>query len=117
MITIDASLVEPPYDQVKHQISALVAAGDLHSGDKLPTVRQLANDLGLAPNTVARAYRELEAASVLDTRGRAGTFVAGDETRRAAHQAAAEYAQRVRDLGLSGAQAIALVERIFASDH
>lgn len=65
MITIDTSLAEPPYDQVKRQISRLVAVGDLRPGDKLPTVRRLAADLGLAPNTVARAYRELEAAGVL----------------------------------------------------
>ena len=86
-LTVDTSLAEPPYDQVKRQISALVAVGDLRPGDKLPTVRRLAADLGLAPNTVARAYRELEAAGVLDTRGRAGTFVTGDERSRAARQA------------------------------
>ncbi|MGC3994382.1 MAG: GntR family transcriptional regulator [Propionicimonas sp.] len=111
MITIDTSLAEAPYDQIKRQLSALVAAGELHPGDKLPTVRRLADDLGLAPNTVARAYRELEASGVLDTRGRAGTFVAGDEAGRAARQAAAEYARRVRELGLSSAEAISLVER------
>jgi DNA-binding transcriptional regulator YhcF (GntR family) len=116
VITIDTTLAEPPYDQVKRQISALVAAGELHPGDKLPTVRRLAEDLGLAPNTVARAYRELEAAGVLDTRGRAGTFVTGDERSRAARQAAAEYAQRARELGLSADEAMALVERSLASD-
>lgn len=111
MITIDTTLAEPPYDQVKRQISQLVAAGELHPGDKLPTVRRLAADLDLAPNTVARAYRELEAAGVLDTRGRAGTFVTGDERSRAARQAAAEYAQRARELGLSPQEALGLVER------
>jgi DNA-binding transcriptional regulator YhcF (GntR family) len=117
VITIDTTLAEPPYDQVKRQISALVAAGELHPGDKLPTVRRLAEDLGLAPNTVARAYRELEVAGVLDTRGRAGTFVTGDERSRAARQAAAEYAQRARELGLSADEAMALVERSLASDR
>jgi len=117
VITIDTSLAEPPYDQVKRQISRLVAVGDLRPGDKLPTVRRLAADLGLAPNTVARAYRELEAAGVLDTRGRAGTFVTGDERSRAARQAAVEYAQRVRNLGLSADEALALVERSLASGH
>jgi len=117
VITIDTTLAEPPYDQVKRQISALVAAGELRPGDKLPTVRRLAEDLGLAPNTVARAYRELEAAGVLDTRGRAGTFVTGDERSRAARQAAAEYAQRTRELGLSADEAMALVERSLASDR
>jgi len=115
-LTVDTSLAEPPYDQVKRQISALVATGELSAGDKLPTVRRLAEDLGLAPNTVARAYRELEAAGVLDTRGRAGTFVTGDERSRAARQAAADYAQRVRDLGLTPQEALTLVERALASD-
>jgi DNA-binding transcriptional regulator YhcF (GntR family) len=117
VITIDTTLAEALYDQVKRQISALVAAGELHPGDKLPTVRRLAEDLGLAPNTVARAYRELEVAGVLDTRGRAGTFVTGDERSRAARQAAAEYAQRARELGLSADEAMALVERSLASDR
>lgn len=111
MITIDITLAEPPYDQVKRQISQLVAAGELRPGDKLPTVRRLAADLDLAPNTVARAYRELEAAGVLDTRGRAGTFITGDERSRAARQAAVEYAQRARELGLSPQEALGLVER------
>ncbi|MEZ5098163.1 MAG: GntR family transcriptional regulator [Nocardioides sp.] len=77
MIALDPSDPTSPYDQVKQQIAAGVADGRLRPGDRLPTVRQLAEDLGLAPNTVARAYRELEAAGVVDTRGRAGTFVAG----------------------------------------
>ncbi len=111
MITIDTSLAEPPYDQIKRQIGALVADGRLAPGDKLPTVRRLADDLGLAPNTVARAYRELEAAGVIDTRGRAGSFISGDERSRAARRAAAEYAQRSRDLGLSDAEAIELIAR------
>lgn len=111
MITIDTSLAEPPYDQIKRQIGALVAQGRLTPGDKLPTVRRLADDLGLAPNTVARAYRELEAAGVIDTRGRAGSFISGDERSRAARQAAAEYAQRSRDLGLSDTEAIELITR------
>jgi DNA-binding transcriptional regulator YhcF (GntR family) len=111
VITIDTTLADPPYDQVKRQISQLVAAGDLRPGDKMPTVRRLAADLDLAPNTVARAYRELEAAGVLDTRGRAGTFVTGDQRSRAARQAAVEYAQRARELGLSPQEALGLVER------
>ncbi|HOC13497.1 MAG TPA: GntR family transcriptional regulator [Propionicimonas sp.] len=116
MITIDNSVAEPPYDQVKRQIAAMVASGELAPGDKLPTVRRLAADLGLAPNTVARAYRELEASGILDTRGRAGTFVTGDQTSRAARQAASEYAQRVRALGLNAEAALALVQRSLAAE-
>jgi DNA-binding transcriptional regulator YhcF (GntR family) len=115
MIIIDTTAIEPPYDQVKRQISAMVTSGELQPGDKLPTVRRLADDLGLAPNTVARAYRELEAIGLLDTRGRAGTFITGDEASRAARLAAAEYADRARALGLNPAEALALVERVLGS--
>ncbi len=110
MIRIDQTDPTPPYDQVKRQVAEAVASGDLKPGDKLPTVRRLAEELGLAPNTVARAYRELEAAGVVDTRGRAGTFVSGDDASRAARQAAAEFADRARSLGLSRDDAIALVD-------
>lgn len=110
-IVIDPGHAEPPYEQIKRQLSAAVASGDLGPGDKLPTVRRLATELGLAPNTVARAYRELEAAGVVDTRGRAGTFVSGDGAGRAAREAAAEFADRARALGLSAADALALVRR------
>lgn len=115
MIRVDPSVPEPPYDQVKAQIAAAVASGELRPGDRLPTVRRLAAELDLAPNTVARAYRELEAAGVVDTRGRTGTFVAGDQVDRAAREAAAAYARRVRELGLSRAEALALIERTLAA--
>lgn len=111
MIVIDPSLPDPPYDQVKTQIAAQVASGALAPGNKLPTVRRLAADLGIAPNTVARAYRELEQTGVIDTRGRAGTFVSGDQVQHAAREAAATYAAQVRALGLGRAEALALVER------
>lgn len=111
MITIDAGLPVPPYDQVRSQIAQHVAVGVLVPGDKLPTVRRLAADLGLAPNTVARAYRELERAGVIDTRGRAGSFVSGGHVQRAARGAATAYAAQMRALGLGRAEALALVER------
>jgi DNA-binding transcriptional regulator YhcF (GntR family) len=114
MITVDPSLPDPPYDQVKTQIAAQVASGALAPGDKLPTVRRLAADLGIAPNTVARAYRELEQVGVIDTRGRAGTFVSGDQVQRAAREAAAAYVDRTRALGLGSAEALVLVERSLA---
>ncbi len=109
MISVDHGSPTPPYDQIKQQIIGAVAAGDLRPGDKLPTVRALAATLGVAANTVARAYRELEAAGMVDTRGRAGTFVSGDDASRAARQAAAEFAERARSLGLSHEDAVALV--------
>ena len=111
IITVDPTASEPPFEQVKRQVTELVSAGRLTPGDKLPTVRGLAADLGLAPNTVARAYRELETLGVVDTRGRSGTFVSGDKVGRAAREAAAEYVERMRALGVDSAEALALVRR------
>jgi GntR family transcriptional regulator len=74
-LTVDPASTTAPYEQVRTQLATLVAQGDLAPGTKLPTVRQLAADLGLAANTVARAYRELETDGVLATYGRRGTFV------------------------------------------
>ena len=71
----------------------------------------VAEELGLAPNTVAKAYRELEHLGVIETRGRAGSFVSGDRVGRAAREAAQEYADRVTALGVAPAEAVNLVRR------
>jgi len=113
VISIDSSSAEAPYDQVKRQISDQVRAGELQPGDKLPPVRQLAAELGLSPNTVAKAYRELEAGGVLDTRGRAGTFVSTANDSSAARNAAREFVERARALGLNSREAVLLVEAVF----
>ncbi|MBO9524217.1 MAG: GntR family transcriptional regulator [Nocardioidaceae bacterium] len=109
---MDPASATPPYEQIRTQVLALVEKGKLAPGDRLPTVRRLAQDLGLAANTVARAYRELEAAGVVATRGRAGTFVAGEGVERAAREAAVTYVERVRALGLSEAESLSLVSRL-----
>jgi DNA-binding transcriptional regulator YhcF (GntR family) len=111
MIGYDPRSPVPPYEQVRAQLARLVQSGELAPGARLPTVRRLAGDLGLAVNTVARAYRELERDGVVVTRGRNGTVVAGaDETR--ALDAAAEYAARVRALGLPADRALELVRSV-----
>ncbi|MFT4009807.1 MAG: GntR family transcriptional regulator [Nocardioidaceae bacterium] len=112
MIAIDATDTAPPYEQLRRQITKQVESGELQPGDRLPTVRRLAGDLKLAPNTVARAYRELEAAGVIETRGRGGSFVMGDEVERSARSAAAEYLARTKALGLTPAEALQLVSRL-----
>jgi DNA-binding transcriptional regulator YhcF (GntR family) len=114
VITIDTLAPEAPYVQVREQIRAQVNAGELTPGTKLPTVRRLAGDLGLATNTVARAYRELEALGVIETRGRAGSVVTGAGVDRAAREAAHQYASSMRQLGLAEAEAVALLRRAFA---
>ncbi|MBZ5733046.1 GntR family transcriptional regulator [Nocardioides sp. TRM66260-LWL] len=119
-VRIDATSAEPPFEQLRRQVREQVEAGTLAAGTRLPPVRALAAELGLAPNTVARAYRELEADGVLDTRGRAdgvldtrgraGTFVAGRGVDAEARAAARAYAERIVTLGLSPADALRLVE-------
>lgn len=87
----------------------MINTGALVPGTRLPTVRALAADLRLAPNTVARAYKELEEASFVETRGRAGTFVAAgrDASRARAIEAARVYAQTAQSLGMSRSDAMA----------
>ncbi|MYT17755.1 DNA-binding transcriptional regulator YhcF, GntR family [Streptomyces sp. SceaMP-e96] len=75
-VRVDITGPVPPYEQIRAQLAALIATGQLAEGERLPTVRQLATDLGLAPGTVARAYRELEMAKLIHTRRGAGTRVA-----------------------------------------
>ena len=103
----------PPYEQLRAQLAAQVTSGERAAGARLPTVRKLADDLGLAPNTVARAYRELEADGFIETRGRNGTVVSaqGDSAERAAQVAAREYADRIRKLGVAREQALGYVTR------
>lgn len=74
-IALDLAAATPPYEQVRGQLAGLIRAGALRPGDKLPVVRALAADLGIATNTVARAYRELEAGGLVTTRRRVGTIV------------------------------------------
>jgi DNA-binding transcriptional regulator YhcF (GntR family) len=113
MITVDANSPVAPYEQVRDQVRAQVESGELAPGTRLPTVRALAAELGLAANTVARAYRELESLGVIQTRGRAGSIVSGDGLERAARQAAHEYAERLRALGFTRDDAVELVRRAF----
>ena len=97
----------PPYAQLRNAIRERIENGELLAGDRLPTVRACANSLGLSPNTVARAYRELEAAGWIVGRGRAGTFVAdeppdGDADReRQLARAAQAYLIRAERLGFT----------------
>lgn len=77
ILEIDPRSATPPYEQLRQQVTALVIGGALTPGARLPAIRQLANDLGLAGGTVARAYRELESDGVVTAHGRHGTIVAG----------------------------------------
>lgn len=99
----------PPFEQVRAQISEQARSGVLPTGYRLPTVRGLAETLGLAANTVAKAYRALETDGVIETRGRNGTFVAaaGTGAERELAAAAQAFAERARRLGVDEASALA----------
>ncbi|HEX3679115.1 MAG TPA: GntR family transcriptional regulator [Galbitalea sp.] len=111
MISIDARSATPPFEQLRVQFMAEVQSGALAAGTRIPTVRKLAQDLGLAPNTVARAYRELETDHFIETRGRNGSFVSaqGDAAEKQAQEAARAYANRVQKLGIPRSAALAYI--------
>jgi GntR family transcriptional regulator len=75
-VAVDPDLESPPFQQIADQLRGYVERGELRPGDALPTVRQLAADLGVAPNTVGRAYAELQQHGWLTSEGRRGTRVA-----------------------------------------
>ena len=110
-VSIDPTAADPPFEQLRAQIAAQARSGRLPAGYKLPTVRGFAQELGLAANTVAKAYRVLEADGVIETRGRHGTFVAaaGDQAAREAAAAAKAYVERARRLGLDRQEVLATV--------
>ncbi|HUI81369.1 MAG TPA: GntR family transcriptional regulator [Bryobacteraceae bacterium] len=72
----------PVYRQLIDQVLGAIAAGGLTGGDQLPTVRQVAVDLSINPNTVVRAYRELEIRGTLETQQGTGTFVSHQKVKR-----------------------------------
>lgn len=109
-------LAAPPYEQLRAEIARRTADGELPVGTRLPTVRALAEQTGVAVNTVARAYKELDADGVIETRGRAGSFVAAqDEVPAALRDAAVAYARLARRLGAADEDARRLVDESLAA--
>jgi GntR family transcriptional regulator len=87
----------PVYRQLIDQVRGGIASGSLNVGDQLPTVRQLAVDLSINPNTVARAYRELELGGVLETHQGTGTFIGAQKLRGSDEERSRQFAQIVAD--------------------
>lgn len=124
MLTVRLDSPVPLADQIVAGVRDAIARGEVGAGDELPPVRQLAGDLGINLNTVARAYRELEAQGLVRTaRGRGTRVTASREVRR---ETDAEQSERVSDgvrraltdarlAGLSRAEALALVRRHLAT--
>lgn len=119
ILSVDPGRALPVYEQVREQIKRMVASGTLQPGTRLPTIRQLATDLGLAKGTIERAYELLDADTVIETKGRKGTFVL-EVTRATEHRqtieldAAAESLVVVaRQLGADEHAAVAAVRRVW----
>jgi GntR family transcriptional regulator len=120
ILRVDPKSPVPPYEQIRTQVATMAAIGVLAVETRLPPIRQLAKDLGLAGGTVARAYRELEADGVIVTRGRHGSFVAkpnGQAPRTVAENALTDAAQafavQARQLGADPKQALRLAQQAF----
>lgn len=117
----DGSAV-PPYEQIREQIEAMVLSGVIEKGFRLPSIRQLASDLHLAPATVARAYSELESAGIVQSRRGRGTSVVGPgrllpakKTEAELRKAAEAFARRAHQLGVSPRTASEMVKAAFAT--
>jgi DNA-binding transcriptional regulator YhcF (GntR family) len=121
-LRVDLSSPVPPYEQLRAQIAGLIGSGGLSPDDRLPSVRQLAADLGLAGGTVARAYRELEQSGLVEGRGRHGTVVRRDAApdagqrgrQRELAEAADQLARTARNLGLGDEAALAALRTALA---
>jgi DNA-binding transcriptional regulator YhcF (GntR family) len=118
-LQVDTSSPVPPYEQIRAQLGVMVTSGVLPEGTRLPPIRQLAGDLGLATNTVGRAYHELELEGLVETRGRHGTVVRPQVTLDAperqvvVEQAADAFALEVQHHGAGLDDALAAVRHAF----
>ena len=118
-ITVDVTSPTPPYEQIRAQVATFIQGGLLLDGARLPTIRALAADLGVAAGTVARAYRELEATGLVASRRRTGTVVTSppsvpplpDDVR----QAASELAERAVRAGLDDGMTVAVLRSALAA--
>lgn len=111
----------PPYEQLRRQLDTAIRAGVLAPGSRLPPLRQLAGDLGLAVGTVARTYRELEQAGLVTSRRAAGTRVADrlpevpvEQRETALAEHAGAFVRAARALGIEGEGIVAAVRRALA---
>lgn len=113
-LRIDTDSDRPPFEQVRVGVIDLIESGQLLTGERLPTVRALASRLGVAANTVARSYRELEAAGVIETRGRQGSFIKAGrhDALDAGFAAATAYVETARELGFDDSLIVEMLNRV-----
>ncbi len=117
LILVDLQSATPPFEQVRAQLAGHIVGAALPDGARLPPIRTVAADLGLASNTVARAYRELEREGLVRTRRRTGTVVTrpvvpGDAS---LYQLAARYATAATAAGWSDTEALDVVRAALGS--
>jgi GntR family transcriptional regulator len=116
LFRLDLRTGVPVYRQLIDQVTAGIAAGTLTPGDQLPTVRQVAVDLSINPNTVARAWRELEIRGVLETQQGTGTFISRQELQRDELEHQRQLTQLVSDFvaraGAAGFTVTDLIEQL-----
>ena len=115
-LKIEAGASAPPFEQLREQLIEQIMGRVLPAGTKLPPVRGLAEQLGIAPGTVARAYRELEAEGYVITQGRGGTIVApiaaaDAQTAERGAALAGDYVAQMRLLGFGDEAILAEVNR------
>jgi DNA-binding transcriptional regulator YhcF (GntR family) len=122
LLRVDTGDPTPPYEQLRRQLAGLIGSGTLAPGDRLPPLRQLAADLGLAVGTVARAYRELESAGLVSSRRGGGTRVtatvpalSGADRQRLLHQHASAFVRQATLLGASEQQILGAISRALAT--
>ena len=119
VLRLDPAAEVPPYEQLRRQLITQIQSGQLSEETRLPAVRRLAADLGVAPGTVARAYKELETEGYLETRGRHGTIVAPHtqgEHGAKVQELTAQYVQQMQQLGLTPNDIIAAVHRALPAE-
>lgn len=121
-LSVDPGVEAAPFQQILDQLRGFIERGELRPGDPLPTVRQLAGDLGVAPNTVARAYAELQQDGWLTSEGRRGTRVAPQTPAtdkrartRALRDAIAQFMTTLAHRGYSEAEVAGALEHLVKS--
>jgi len=121
--TLDAVNGTPIYRQIIQQIEYAILSGRMQSGDRLPTIRSLAVELKTNPNTIARAYSELEIRGILTTQVGSGTFISDkkpvmedDSLNRKIREVTGRFVQEMRDLGVEKRELVKLVESFVKED-
>lgn len=118
MISVDPTSAVSPVQQIRSQLAAQIRSGNLEPDSRLPTVRQLAADLRVAPGSVAKAYKELESAGLIRTARAAGTRVnPGQATTKPLVKAAEELANQATNEGLTLEEAQGILAHAWAQTH